>query len=306
MVLPWGATRRTLTATWQRVGAVPKRKPPSRLRYEKEHPSLTVRVPAAVKAAELAAAQAEDPSVSEWVQAMAAGHAAKAADAYRRGQEVGKTEGEAAGYQRGRAEGEQVAGKAGFRAGVLASSFAAEDGRSYDPATLARRLLEDPDQRTIAERLIPAAPISAPGRACSARRAGAGSRRHAVTPPPVCAPACGRALACRTVPPRMYDVSSGPLAARCGCEAGRGRPPESSAVPRRDAPGGSGNDPQGARMDGHYRLGCGLPACSGPRQGTGGLTEPPRFADPREGWPVGRHDRRQASQHVRQTVEQVR
>ena len=135
---------------------VPKRKPPSRLRYEAEHPSLTVRVPVEVKAAILAAAQAEDLSVSEWVQAMAAGHAAKAADAYRRGQDAGRKEGEGAGYQRGRADGEQVAGFAGFRAGVLASRFAADHGRSYNPATIVQRFLEHPDQRAIAERLIPA------------------------------------------------------------------------------------------------------------------------------------------------------
>ena len=70
----------------------------------------------------------------------ASGHAAKAADA----------------YQRGRAEGEQVGGSAGFRAGLLASVFAADQGRYYDASTVARRLLEHPDQRAIAERLIPA------------------------------------------------------------------------------------------------------------------------------------------------------
>ena len=46
---------------------MPRRKPPSRVRYEAEHPSLTVRVPAQVKARVLAAAQAEGLSVSEWV-----------------------------------------------------------------------------------------------------------------------------------------------------------------------------------------------------------------------------------------------
>ncbi len=120
---------------------MPRRKPPSRLRYEVEHPSLTVRIPADVKAKVLAAAQAEDLSVSEWVQAMAAGHAAKAADA----------------YQRGRAEGEQVGGSAGFRAGLLASTFAAEHGQHYASETVAQRLLGQPGQAAIAERLIPAA-----------------------------------------------------------------------------------------------------------------------------------------------------
>ena len=134
---------------------MPRRKPPSRLRYEAEHPSLTVRIPAEVKAKVLAAAQAESLSVSEWVQAMAAGHAAKAADAYSRGQEAGREAGDAEGYQRGRAEGEQVAGIAGFRAGLLAHAFAAAHGRHYDPATIARRLSEHPEHRAIAERLIP-------------------------------------------------------------------------------------------------------------------------------------------------------
>ena len=120
---------------------MPRRKPPSRLRYEAEHPSLTVRIPAEVKAAVLVAAQAEDLSVSEWVQAMAAGHAAKAADAYRRG----------------RAEGEQAAGIAGFRAGLLTSAFAADHGRHYAPETVAQRLLGQPGHAAIAERLIPAA-----------------------------------------------------------------------------------------------------------------------------------------------------
>ena len=120
---------------------MPRRKPPSRLRYEAEHPSLTVRIPAEVKAAVLAAAQAEDLSASEWVQAMAAGHAAKAADA----------------YQRGRAEGEQAAGLAGFRAGLLASIFAAEHGRHYAAETVARGLLGHPGHAAIAEHLIPAA-----------------------------------------------------------------------------------------------------------------------------------------------------
>ena len=135
---------------------MPRRKPPSRLRYEAEHPSLTVRVPAEVKAKVLAAAQAEGLSVSEWVQAMAAGHAAKAADAYRRGEDAGREKGEAEGYQRGRAEGEHLGGIAGFRAGLLTSIFAAEHARSYNGAAIVQRLTEHPDQRAIVERLIPA------------------------------------------------------------------------------------------------------------------------------------------------------
>ena len=156
MVLPGSGRWPTLSGSLAGGGTMARRKPPSRLRYEAEHPSLTVRIPAEVKAKVLTAADAEGLSVSEWVQAMASGHAAEAADAYRRGQDVGRQESDAAGYQRGRAEGEQVAGQAGFRAGLLAHAFAAEHGRSYNAATIAQRLAEHADQRAIAERLIPA------------------------------------------------------------------------------------------------------------------------------------------------------
>jgi flagellar biosynthesis/type III secretory pathway protein FliH len=157
MVLPRAAAPRYPVARPRsEVATMPRRKPPSRLRYEAEHPSLTVRIPAEVKAKVLAAAQAEGLSVSEWVQAMAAGHAAKAADAYRRGQEAGRQEGDAEGYERGRGEGEQLGGTAGFRAGILAANFAADHGRSYNSATIAQRLAEHRDQGAIAERLIPA------------------------------------------------------------------------------------------------------------------------------------------------------
>ena len=72
---------------------MPRRKPPSRLRYEAEHPSLTVRVPAEVKVSVLTAAAAEGLSVSEWVQAMATGHARDAAKAYERGLAEGRIQG---------------------------------------------------------------------------------------------------------------------------------------------------------------------------------------------------------------------
>jgi len=63
------------------VRTTPKKgKAPSRLRYEAEHPSLTVRVPAEVKA-----------RIAE--AAMAAGHAADATTAYRRGQAEGRRQG---------------------------------------------------------------------------------------------------------------------------------------------------------------------------------------------------------------------
>lgn len=70
-----------------------KRKAPSRARYEAEHPSLTVRVPIKVKAQVQAAAQAESLSVSKWVQALAAGHAANACQAYQNGLITGRAQG---------------------------------------------------------------------------------------------------------------------------------------------------------------------------------------------------------------------
>ena len=73
-----------------------RQKAPSRQRYEAEHPSLTVRVPAEVKAKITEAAKAEGLSVSEWVQAMAAGHAPDATAAYRRGLDAGREQGAAA------------------------------------------------------------------------------------------------------------------------------------------------------------------------------------------------------------------
>ncbi|HVA90430.1 MAG TPA: hypothetical protein VNL71_11380 [Chloroflexota bacterium] len=90
-----------------------------------------------------------------WVQARVAGSGTQTTAAYRRGRTEGRKEGEVDGHQRGRAEGEQVAGIAGFRAGLLASAFAADQGRHYDASTVARRLLGPPDQRAVAERLIP-------------------------------------------------------------------------------------------------------------------------------------------------------
>lgn len=134
---------------------MPKRRAPSRVRYETAHPSLTVRVPAAVKAQVQAAAAAEGLSVSEWVQAMAASHTPDVTAAYEQGRAAGRTEGEAAGYQRGRTEGEQVGGLAGFRAGLLASLFAAAHDRGYDATTIAQRVVENSEQRVIVERVLP-------------------------------------------------------------------------------------------------------------------------------------------------------
>ncbi len=98
---------------------MPRRKPPSRLRYEAEHPSLTVRVSMETKTKVLAAAKAQGLSVSEWVQAMAAGQPARAADAYRRGQEDGRKAGEASGYLRGQAEGLAAGRRQGRKAQAI-------------------------------------------------------------------------------------------------------------------------------------------------------------------------------------------
>jgi flagellar biosynthesis/type III secretory pathway protein FliH len=122
-----------------------------RQQYEAAFPTVTARIPAEVRQRLLAALKAEGLHFSEWVQARVAGSAPQLAAAHERGRALGRKEGEAAGSERG----VQVAGLAGFRAGLLASAFAAEHGRSYHALTVARRLLEHPDGRAIAEALIP-------------------------------------------------------------------------------------------------------------------------------------------------------
>jgi len=129
---------------------------PQRQAYEAQFPTVTGRIPAAVKEKLAEILHAEDLNFSEWVQARVAGSGAQATAAYRRGRDKGQKDGEAAGYERGRTEGERIAGMAGFRAGLLASIFAAEHGGSYSGATVAQRLAELPEERAIAERLIPA------------------------------------------------------------------------------------------------------------------------------------------------------
>ncbi len=132
---------------------MPKRKvTPRRQEYEAAFPTVTGRIPAAVKEKLAEVLRAEDLNFSEWVQARVAGSTAQSTAVYRRGQ----TEGEAAGYQRGRAEGERAGADAGFLAGLLVSTFAAEHGRHYRSEAAARRLSEHPEPRAIAERLIPA------------------------------------------------------------------------------------------------------------------------------------------------------
>ena len=137
---------------------MPRRKISARRQeYEAAFPTVTGRIPAAVKEKLAEILRAEDLNFSEWVQARVAGSGAQTTAAYSRGEQAGREQGEVQGYQRGRTEGERAAGAAGFRAGLLASIFAAEHGRRYNAATLAQRLAEHPDQRAIAERRIPAA-----------------------------------------------------------------------------------------------------------------------------------------------------
>lgn len=114
---------------------MPRRKPPSRLRYEAAHPSLTVRIPTEVRAKVLAAAQAEGLSVGEWVAKVGSG--------------------EADSYERGRADGERLGGIAGFRAGLIASAFAVAKGKGYRAPTIAKPLVTNHSQRAVAERLMP-------------------------------------------------------------------------------------------------------------------------------------------------------
>ena len=131
-----------------------RRKPPSRLRYEAEHPSLTVRVPAEVKARIRAAAEAEGLSVSEWVQAQVGGHVADAAAAYERGRAEGYGAGEQAGYRKGRQAGEEAGRWGGFVAGLLEARFLAAKGKAVDPDALAQHLLQHPERRAVAEAIL--------------------------------------------------------------------------------------------------------------------------------------------------------
>lgn len=124
--------------------------PPSRQRYEEANPSLTVRVPAAVKTRVGELARAQGLSVSEWVQAAAAGHEADPVEAYRRGRGEGYAEGERAGQAEGRRAGIAVGAQAGLRVGILLDCLAREGGRSYHAPTVAKSLLADVEQVQIA------------------------------------------------------------------------------------------------------------------------------------------------------------
>lgn len=135
--------------------------PPSRRRYEEAHPSLTVRVPAEVKVKVQACARAEGLSVSEWVQAQAAGHNADAAETYRRGLEEGERSGEARGYAKGLREGGRQGRIAGYRAGILAYGLNLKSGRAFNIATIARHVLDTPGQAAEVGDILRAAGLGA-------------------------------------------------------------------------------------------------------------------------------------------------
>lgn len=130
---------------------MPKRKaPPSRQRYEQGHPSLTVRLPAAVKERVAELARAQGLSVSEWVQAAAAEHEADPADAYRRGRDDGYADGHKAGAAEGRRAGLAVGARAGARTGILLDVLARKDGREFDVTAVAHKLAADEEGLQIA------------------------------------------------------------------------------------------------------------------------------------------------------------
>lgn len=94
-----------------------KRKvPPSRTRYEAAHPTLTVRIPVAVKTTIQQAAAANGLSVSEWLQAQVAGHVTKTAQAYQQGVQHGQ--------------------QSGVYAGWLMAMWAQEKGLSFNPPAI--------------------------------------------------------------------------------------------------------------------------------------------------------------------------
>jgi len=146
--------RPRLPSACEEARTTAKRKAPSRVRYEAEHPSLTVRVPAEVKAKIQQAADAEGLSVSEWVQAMAARHTPDVTAAYEKGRAAGRTEGEKAGYQRGRSDGEAAGRSGGLAAGLLEAAFLARQNKHWPVETVAGWLLEHSDWRAAAEAVL--------------------------------------------------------------------------------------------------------------------------------------------------------
>lgn len=129
--------------------------PPARRRYEAAHPTVTARVPAAVKATLHARLAADGLTFSEWVQAQVAEASPDLIAAYEHGRQAGYSAGETAGYQRGLAAGVQQGTVAGFRAGVLAAELVRPAARHYDPGAVADRVLAEPGQRAIVEGLLP-------------------------------------------------------------------------------------------------------------------------------------------------------
>ena len=129
--------------------------PPSRRRYEAAHPTVTARLPAAVKTALQARLVAEGLTFSEWVQAAVAGYTPDVTAAYERGQAAGMTAGEATGYDRGHAAGERGGLAAGFRAGVIADELLRTAGSHYDAASVARLVLAQPGQQALVKRAMP-------------------------------------------------------------------------------------------------------------------------------------------------------
>ncbi len=135
---------------------MPKRTiPPSRRRYEAAHPTVTARLPAAVKATLQAHLVADGLTFSEWVQAAVAGYTPDVTAAYERGRQAGHAAGQTAGYARGQADGVRLGRAGGFRAGILASELLHADGRHYDAGTVAGHVLAQPGQRAIVEALLP-------------------------------------------------------------------------------------------------------------------------------------------------------
>ena len=97
--------------------------PPARQRYEADHPTLTVRIPLAVKTAIIQAAEADGLSVSEWLQAQVAGHVTDVATAYQRGLTSGR--------------------RAGWMAGILSAQYVHATGRTYNRDAIRRALAAD-------------------------------------------------------------------------------------------------------------------------------------------------------------------
>ena len=135
---------------------MPKRSaPPARRRYEAAHPTVTARVPAAVKTTLHARLAADGLTFSEWVQAQVAQATPDLTAAYERGRQAGQAAGETAGYARGQADGVRQGRAAAFRAGILASELLHAEGGHYDAGTVAGHVLAQPGQRAIVEALLP-------------------------------------------------------------------------------------------------------------------------------------------------------